>query len=192
MLYRHKQGTFEVCPYKAVYTVVVNKVVEDVLIEIDGELVPQYKTIVVEEVRECYVSDKEWFELTLANSSEKWRDLNYEEVSLTEEQLERYNQIRSLPESAIGSCIEYVLNGNFPEGIEHALRHIQLAKDNEQLNESVILLENENLKLSLGMAQSSAETVQLMALLNEQQKLEQAKANAEIIQLLFSMTGGTN
>ena len=118
MLYRHKQGTFEVCPYKATYTALVKQVVEDGEIEIDGEMVMQYKQIEVEETREAFVYDKAQFEQTLSNSSEGYKDLVYEDFNLTPEQQERYEQIRSLPESSICACVEFILNGTVPRELE--------------------------------------------------------------------------
>lgn len=137
MLYRHKQGTFEICPYKATYTALVKQVVEDGTEIIDGEEITLYKQIEVEEQRECYVSDKELFERTLSNSSESWKSLVYEDVRLSDVQQLRYEQIRSLPEPSIGDCIEYVLNGTFPEGINHSLRPFQIEKENQRLGQEL-------------------------------------------------------
>lgn len=133
MLYRHKQGTFEVCPFKATYTAVVKQVVEDGM---DEEGNAKYKEIQVEESRECFVSDKEQFEQTLSNSSEPFKDLAYTDFTLTAEQQTRYEEIRSLPESAIGSCIDYVNGGAYP--IE--LTNLQLGREmvEREINEIIM------------------------------------------------------
>ena len=161
MLYRHKQGTFEICPYKAVYTAITKQVVEDGMELIDGEEITQYKEIEVEEQRECYVGDKERFELTLSNSSEAYKDLSYEEVTLTDEQMQRYEEIRSLPESAIGHCIDYVREGTFPPGNSHALRNIQLEQINQRLGQE--LSEREINEIIQGIQLSDLE-IQLLEL----------------------------
>lgn len=44
--------------------------------------------------------------------------------------------------------------------------------------------------LELKLAQNTAETIELLATLYEQQKVEQAQANAELIELMLSLTGG--
>lgn len=44
--------------------------------------------------------------------------------------------------------------------------------------------------LSLQLAQNTAETVELIATLYEQQRIEQAQANAELIDLMLSLMGG--
>lgn len=40
------------------------------------------------------------------------------------------------------------------------------------------------------IAQNTSETLELMTILNEQAKVEQAQSNAELIELILSMTGG--
>lgn len=125
MLYRHKQGTFEICHHKAVYTAVVKKVVEDGFIEIDGEQVMQYREIEVEEPRETFVYDKERFERTLRNSSEHYKEFHCERVRLSEEQYNRFKQIRNLPESSISNCLDYINGGEIPKELEN----LQLAQE---------------------------------------------------------------
>lgn len=142
MLYRHPQGTFEVCPYKATYTVIVKQVIENgtEIIELpDGttEEVPKYKAIEVEEQRENFVYDKQRFEQTLSNSNQPYKDLVYEDSTLTEEQQVRFEQIRDLPENAIGVCIDYVMEGKFPEGNNYPLRHIQLELEGQELGQEL-------------------------------------------------------
>lgn len=144
MLYRHKQGTFEVTPFKANYTAMVKQIVED---GIDEEGNTLYKEIQVEEQRESFVYDKELFEETLANSSEPFANLIYTDFTLTAEQQARYEEIRSLPESAIGSCIDYINGGAYPleltnlqlgrEMVEREINEIIMA---QQLSEMEILI----------------------------------------------------
>jgi hypothetical protein len=185
MLYRHKQGTFEVCSYKATYTVLVKQTVEDGMetIELEdgtNEEYPIYKTIEVEEQRENYVHDKEQFELTLQNSSQPHKDLSYENVILSYEQQQRYEEIRSLPESSIGHCIEYVESGVFPEGINHALRRIQVAMETESLNKSVVLLENLSEDLTTENASLVLDSV-IKEMKIEQLEMDQANLTLELI-----------
>lgn len=44
--------------------------------------------------------------------------------------------------------------------------------------------------LEVRLAQNTAETLELVAILNEQQKVEQAQSNAEMIELILSLQGG--
>ena len=144
MLYRHKQGTFEVTPFKANYTAMIKQIVEDGL---DEEGNAKYKEIQSEERRESFVYDKELFEQTLANSSEPTSNLVYTDFMLTAEQQARYEEIRSLPESAIGSCIDYINGGAYPieltnlqlgrEMVEREINEIIMA---QQLSEIEILI----------------------------------------------------
>lgn len=142
MLYRHIQGTFEVCPYKASYTVILKQVVEDgveIIESEDGttEEIIKYKTIEVEEQRENFVYDKELFERTLSNSSLPYKDLVYENYTLTEEQYERYEEVRFLPEHFIGDCIRYIEDGTFPQENNHPLRHIQIELEEQKLGQEL-------------------------------------------------------
>jgi hypothetical protein len=166
MLYRHKQGTFEVCPYKATYTALVKQTeqvgTETIELE-DGTTteIPTYAITEVEEQRENYVHDKELFELTLQNSSQPHKDLSYENVILSDDQQQRYEEIRSLPESAIGHCMEYVIEGTFPEGNNHPLRHIQIEQENRKLGQE--LSEREINEIIQGMQLSDLE-IQILEL----------------------------
>lgn len=45
-------------------------------------------------------------------------------------------------------------------------------------------------RISLQIAQNTTETLELSSALNEQQKLEQAQSNAEMIELIMSLQGG--
>lgn len=44
--------------------------------------------------------------------------------------------------------------------------------------------------LEVRLAQNTAETLELISILNEQQKVEQAQSNAEMIELILSLQGG--
>lgn len=144
MLYRHKQGTFEVCPFKATYTAMVSQIAENGSDEEGNAL---YKEIQVEDQRESFVYDKEQFEETLSNSSEPTSNLVYTDFMLTAEQQTRYEEIRNLPESAIGSCIDYINGGAYPaelvnlqlgrEMVEREINEIIMA---QQLSEMEILI----------------------------------------------------
>lgn len=45
-------------------------------------------------------------------------------------------------------------------------------------------------RMDLKLAQSTTETLELIVLLNEMQRLEQAQSNAELIELMMSLQGG--
>lgn len=144
MLYRHKQGTFEVCPFKATYVALVKQIVEDGTDEEGNTL---YKQIQVEEQRERHIHDKEQFELTLNNSSEPFKDLAYTDFTLTEEQQARFEEIRSLPESSIGSCIEYINGGAYPAELSTLQLGRELVK--REINEICIAQELSELQIQL-------------------------------------------
>lgn len=60
--------------------------------------------------------------------------------------------------------------------------------------EQKTIAKREDTKLKQGIdistAQSTAKTIELLATLNEQQKIEQAQASAELIELMLSLQGG--
>lgn len=151
MLYRHKQGTFEVCQFKATYLVKRDSIVENGVDE-ENNVIYESTKIDVEEVR--YMHNKVHFE-NILNKHESYSNLEYEDIVLTKEQQERYEQIRSLPESSIGYCVEYVKSGKFPEGNNHPLRHIQLELENQRLGQE--LSEREINEIMQGMQLSDLE-----------------------------------
>lgn len=112
---------------------------------------------------------------------EKWEHteiIEFIEVELpTVEQLERLAEINELGiPDGFGTMVEnYVIHGEFPEGINHPLRILQLQKKNEQL--------------LVQLAQTTAETLEVMTTLHEIQKIEQAEANAELIELMMMLGG---
>lgn len=141
MLYRHKQGTFEVCPFKATYTVIKKEVVEDGVEVIElpeggTEEVPKYKTVEVEESQEAFVHDKERFERTLSNSSIPFKNLIYSDFSLTEEEENRFKEVRNLPEKVIGSAMEYIKTGVYPKELEVLKLGRELAE--KEINEIIM------------------------------------------------------
>ena len=75
--------------------------------------------------------DKAWWE---SAAERQGFQVEFEEIELTEEQQERYNQVRSLniPEQFRTDCINYILDDVFPEGFIHYLRDIELAQEQKQ------------------------------------------------------------
>lgn len=45
-------------------------------------------------------------------------------------------------------------------------------------------------KINLQIAQNTAETIEVITLLNEMQRIEQAQSNAELIELIMTLQGG--
>ena len=70
---------------------------------------------------------KEWWE---SSAERQGFEVEFEEVELTEKQQERYEQIRrvDMPEQFRGICMDYILEGDFPEGFIHSLREIEIAE----------------------------------------------------------------
>ena len=80
----------------------------------------------------AYTDDKKWWE----DFAEKWEHTtiqSFEDMEYTPGELQRYEEIKYMPEGHAEACKTYVKSGDFPEGINHALRHIQLQKENERL-----------------------------------------------------------
>lgn len=151
MLYRHKQGTFEVCPFKATYLVK-----RDIFVEngTDKENNVIFKSVKIDVEESRYIQDKECFE-NILYAHEDYSNLKYEDVILTEEQKIRHKEIRELPENSIGSCIEYVKSGKFPKGNNHALLHIQTELEKQKLGQE--LSEREINEIILGIQMSDLE-----------------------------------
>jgi len=86
-----------------------------------------------EEYEQWALPNKEWWE-DFANKWEHTEIVEFIEVELTEEQQARVAEIEELPmsEAFRGICIDYILNGVFPEGINHPLRDLQIQKENQE------------------------------------------------------------
>ena len=85
---------------------------------------------------EQYTHDKDWW----IDFAEKWDHteiVNFEDVVYKDEQLERHEEIKYIPEGFHGAVVDYVSVGLFPEGIQHQLRNVQLAKENEKQGQNL-------------------------------------------------------
>lgn len=105
MLY-WKDGQLNLCPHKVNYT--------------------QHG-----EQQEAYTDNKAWWE----NFAQQWDHTtieSFENVNYTAEQLQRYEEIKSMPEGHAAVCGKYVEDGSFPEG-SHPLENLQLKKENDHL-----------------------------------------------------------
>lgn len=111
-----KGNRFELCPHKVKYT--------------------QHG----KEIEQWALPNKEWW----TNFAEKWEHteiIEFTEVELTEEQLLRFEDVKTgIPESFASDCVDYILEGVFPEGIMHPLRQLEIYK--QQLEQDEILLDN--------------------------------------------------
>ena len=86
-----------------------------------------------QEIEQWALPNKEWW-TDFADRWEHTEILEFIEVELTEEQLARVTEIEELPmsEGFRGICIDYIVDGVFPEGINHPLRNLQVQKENQE------------------------------------------------------------
>jgi len=86
-----------------------------------------------EELEQYALPNKQWW-IDFADKWEHTEIIEFTEVELTEEQQTRVTEIEELPmsEAFRGICIDYILNGVFPEGINHPLRDLQIQKENQE------------------------------------------------------------
>lgn len=105
---------------------------------------PIFKTEEVPHTMISYIHDKEWYEEIQQRVFGVSKDeIVYEDFSLTEEQLERLeeiNEFSKLREEMIAEVIDYVIENKLQEGTNHELREFQLEKENLQLREELINL----------------------------------------------------
>lgn len=85
------------------------------------------------EIEQWALPNKEWW-IDFANKWEHTEIVEFIEVELTEEQLKRFEEINqyNISEAFASACIDYILNGVFPEGINHPLRQLQIQKENQE------------------------------------------------------------
>ena len=86
-----------------------------------------------QEIEQWALPNKEWW----TDFAEKWEHteiIEFVEVELTEEQAKRAEEIEQLPmdEGFREICIDYIMGGVFPEGINHPLRQLQIQKENQE------------------------------------------------------------
>ncbi len=89
-------------------------------------------------IEQWALPSKEWW----TDFAAKWEHaeiLEFVEVELTEEQLERATEIEAIlmDEGHRSICIDYILNGNFPEGINHPLRNLQVYKEQQRQDKDI-------------------------------------------------------
>ena len=86
-----------------------------------------------EEYEQWALPNKEWW-IDFADKWDHTEIVEFTEVELNEEQLARVTEIEELPmsEGFRGICIDYIVDGVFPEGINHPLRNLQVQKENQE------------------------------------------------------------
>lgn len=85
-------------------------------------------------IEQWALPDKQWW----VDFAVKWDHteiIEFIEIKLTEEQLERVAEIEAIPldEGYRSMAIEYILHGVFPEGMTHPLRGLQIEKEQQKL-----------------------------------------------------------
>ena len=100
-----------------------------------------------QEIEQWALPSKEWW-TDFADRWEHTEIIEFVEVELIEEQLARVADIEEIPidEGFREMCIEYILDGVFPVGIEHPLRQLQIKK--EQTEQDTYLVDQDS-RLSL-------------------------------------------
>ena len=91
-----------------------------------------------EEIEQWALPNKEWW----IDFAEKWEHteiIEFIEVELTEEQLSRFEDVKTgIPESYASACVDYILDGVFPEGITHPLRQLEIKKQQDEQDSYLI------------------------------------------------------
>ena len=105
-----------------------------------------------EEVEQWALPNKEWW----IDFAEKWENteiIEFVEMNLTGEQLARAREIEQLiiDEGHRDICIDYILDGVFPEGINHPLRNLQLQRESLVRDEYLIDLDFRVSLMELGV-----------------------------------------
>lgn len=99
------------------------------------------------EIEQWALPSKQWW----TDFEQKWEHtelIEFVEVELTEEQAKRAEEIENLriDEGFREMCIEYILDGVFPTGVEHPLRQLQIKT--EQTEQDTYLID-QDFRLSL-------------------------------------------
>ena len=91
-----------------------------------------------EEYEQWALPNKEWW-TDFADRWEHTEIIEFVEVELTEEQQARYEQIKyDIPEAFREACIEYILDGKFPdEGVSCTITKLQMLKNNMERREDI-------------------------------------------------------
>jgi len=82
-----------------------------------------------QELEKYALPSKQWWEKTINNHShlELIEFIEFEPTQEQEGRLEKLNQLR-IPEGFMSYCQNYIENGEFPEGISHVLRGLEIAE----------------------------------------------------------------
>jgi len=113
-----KNGRFELCPHKVKYI--------------------QHG----KEIEQWALPNKQWW-LDFSNKWEHTEIIEFVEIEFTKEQLQRFKEIAQIntPESFREIYIDYILNGQFPEGYTHPLRDLQIKTEQLQQDEYLVDLD---------------------------------------------------
>lgn len=81
--------------------------------------------------------NKEWWE----DFADRWEHtdiIEFIEIELTEEQQKRFSKVEyGISEGFVSECIEYILEGKFPEGFNHPLLNVQLFEKDKKQDEDI-------------------------------------------------------
>ena len=96
----------------------------------------KYKDNKGNEKKKWALPDKEWWEST---ANRQGFEVEFEKSELTEEQQRRYENIKNIdiPEHFRTICIDYILNGDFPDGFLHQLREVELKEEQEDQDDLI-------------------------------------------------------
>ena len=105
-----------------------------------------------EEIEQWALPDKKWW----TDFADKWEHteiIEFIDVDVTDDMLERYEEIKSMPEDFMEMYAEYVLTGDTSDGIKlhagHPFQNIRLKNENEKLKSD---LDNTIIELSMAIA----------------------------------------
>lgn len=115
-----------------------------------------------QEIEQWALPSKEWW-TEFAQNWENTEIIEFIEAELTEEQLARFEDLNQLniPEGHRNVCIEYIMTGIFPEGIDHPLRLLQIQKENQALGIEISEREIENIELGQQLSNLEIQLLEL-------------------------------
>ena len=104
-----------------------------------------------QEIEQWALPSKEWW-TDFADRWEHTEIIEFVEVELTEEQLERAEEIEDMPldEGYRSMAIDYILHGVFPEGVTHPLRSLQIYKEQQRQDKDIADAFYEIIMMDLG------------------------------------------
>ena len=91
-----------------------------------------------QEIEQWALPSKEWW-IDFAAKWEHTEIIEFTEVELNEEQLARYEQVKhDIPEVFREVCVEYILNGKFPDdSVSFTIAKLQMLKNNMERKEDI-------------------------------------------------------